>query len=146
MEPQVFRPSAKLVHTAYLLVLLLFVAVAGADYGMLGSPSPWLLLIPIPFVLIPLRMHLRQLATKLTIDAEHLILEVGLLAKATRTLNIGKVQDVTVAQSIMQRILGIGDLRVETAGQGSAILAESFDKPKEIAALILRTAHHDAHL
>lgn len=143
MPPQTFRPSTKITRAVYILTAIVILVAVWAFLQYLPDQSPWLLAIPALLLLIPIRMHLRQLAVKLVVDAEHLVYEVGILSKQTRTLNILKVQDVTVVQSIPQRMLGLGDLRVETAGQGSAIVAENFDDPKGIAALILKTAHKD---
>ena len=144
MTPQTFRPSTKIVTAIYILVLIVIAASVWAWYAFAQDKSPWFLLIPALLLIIPIRRHIATLSVKLIVDSEHLILEEGLLSKATRTLNIAKVQDVTVVQSLTQRMLNIGDMRVETAGQGSAIVAESFDNPRQIADLILRTAHQEA--
>lgn len=132
-----YRPSTKIIKVVWFLTLLIAIAAAFAAYQY----QFWWALLGLIVLYFPLRMQMRQLSTKLIIDAEHLVLEEGLLSKATRTLNIGKVQDVTVVQSISQRMLGVGDLRVETAGQGSAIIIHNFDSPRLIADQILKTAH-----
>ena len=45
----------------------------------------------------------------MTMVGDKLRYEVGMLSKATRTIQLSKVQDVTVRQSLPQRIAGVGD-------------------------------------
>jgi uncharacterized membrane protein YdbT with pleckstrin-like domain len=66
--------------------------------------------------------------------------ETGLFSKATRTVELVKVQDVRVTQSLWQRIFNIGDASLETAGSSSRILMESIDRPQEVANHILDMA------
>jgi uncharacterized membrane protein YdbT with pleckstrin-like domain len=146
MEQQTFRPSTKLTFAVYIAVLLTVIAAAALYFAFFGGDAAWLVLVPLLLVIIPVRMHLRRLAVKLTLDSDHLVYETGLFSKTTRTLNIGKVQDVTVQQSVAQRMLGVGNVRVETAGEGSALTAVNFDNPKQIAAIILKNAHKQSEL
>jgi uncharacterized membrane protein YdbT with pleckstrin-like domain len=146
MQLQVFRPSAKLTQVVYLLVLLIAAASWWAYFSFIPDQPRALLAVPALLFIWPVRMHLRLLAVKLTLDEAHLVLETGLLSKTTRTLNVGKVQDVTVNQTFGQRIFGLGDVRVETAGEGSALTAHSFDRPKMIAEQILRAAHKQSEI
>ena len=144
MAAQVYRPSGKFIRAAYVVVLIVMVAAVWAWRHYIPEESVYIPLIPVLLLLIPLRMQLRQMAIKLTLEDEHLILETGLLSKTTRTINIGKVQDVTVRQSVGQRMLGIGDVTVESAGEGSAMTAQNFDQPRELANRILKVAHQQA--
>lgn len=141
MAQQVFRPSSKFTRLVYLVTLILIGASWWAYFRYLAAQPRWLLALPAILLLIPLRMHIRLMAVKLVLDGDHLVMESGILSKTTRTLNVGKVQDVTVSQSAGQRMMGLGDISVETAGEGSALTAHDFDRPKAIADLILKAAH-----
>jgi uncharacterized membrane protein YdbT with pleckstrin-like domain len=143
MPQQTFRPSTKIVRAVYFITLI---AVAAGIWLCLAFFQPWAAVFPLLLLLIPLRMHIPLLAVRLTLDGEHLVLESGILSKTTRTLGLAKVQDVTVHQSMGQRILGLGDISVETAGEGSALTARSFDNPKSLATAILTAAHRDSNV
>lgn len=82
--------------------------------------------------------HLRRRLTKLTVLDDRLRFEAGLFSKTTRTIELAKVQDVRVDQSLGQRMLNIGDLSLETAGGTSRIVMESIDRPQEAADHILK--------
>ncbi len=140
MTPDVFRPSTKTTRVAYVAALAV-IALAIGLYFYIDERPLWAPAAAALLLIWPIRMHLRRLAVKLMVDEDHLTLERGLLSKTTRTLAMARVQDVTVQQSVFQRILGVGDIRVETAGEGSALTAESFDRPKQLAQRILEAAH-----
>ena len=52
-------------------------------------------------------------------------------------MELSKVQDVRFDQTFGQRIIGTGDLSVETAGGSSRIEMDSIDRPKDVAENIL---------
>jgi uncharacterized membrane protein YdbT with pleckstrin-like domain len=55
------------------------------------------------------------------------------LSKTTRTILVSRIQDLTVHQRIGQRIFGVGDLSIETAGEASRLTIPEIDRPQEIA-------------
>ena len=56
-------------------------------------------------------------------------------------MEIKKVQDVRVDQTLGQRILGMGDISIETAGDSSRLTMRSIDRPQVVADQILDAAH-----
>lgn len=139
-EIRVVRPSLKPVAASYALVILVLAAAAFGLYGYLEKEfNPWHFLALLLF-LIPIRKHLRTRVVSLTVDTDHLTLESGILSRARRTVDLSKVQDVTVTQSITERMLGMGHLVVESAGERSSIAMEGIDNPRAVADLILTRA------
>jgi uncharacterized membrane protein YdbT with pleckstrin-like domain len=43
------------------------------------------------------------------------------------------VQDVRVDQSLGQRMLGVGDISIETSGETSRLTMENIDRPQTVA-------------
>jgi uncharacterized membrane protein YdbT with pleckstrin-like domain len=84
-------------------------------------------------LLWPLKRHVRNRLTKMTILDDRLRYETGLLSRTTRTILVSRVQDVTVRQRVGQRIFGLGDLSIETAGEASRLTIFQVDRPQEIA-------------
>lgn len=136
-DEQVIRPSLKLVIVSYIFVFLILGAAAYIVYGYNVPFSPWHLLALLLF-LVPIRKHIQARTRTLTVDADHLTIEAGILSRMRRTIDLAKVQDVTVTQSLGDRILGIGDLTVETAGQQSVEPMRRIDRPRTVADLIIQ--------
>ena len=55
-------------------------------------------------------------------------------------MEVAKVQDVRVEQSFMQRLLGIGTISIETAGETSRMTMAGVAQPHEVADYILEAA------
>lgn len=134
------RPSIKLIKLVYILSVAAAVAIAGYLLSMGGRDDRmWsLLLLPAVAILFAAIRHLRRRLTKLTVLDDRLRLEAGLFSKTTRTIELAKVQDVRVDQTLGQRMLNIGDLSLETAGGASRIVMQSIDRPQEAADHILQ--------
>ena len=138
-EERVIRPSLKLVIASYVTTVLILGAAAYGAYGYRHDIpfSPWHLLALV-LLLIPIRRHIRTRLVTLKVDTDHLTMEAGLLSRTRRTIDLSKVQDVTVRQTIGQRIIGIGDVTLETAGERSGIVMQTIDRPRATADLIIQ--------
>ena len=134
------RPSIKLIKLVYLLSLAAAVVIAGYLLSMGGRDDRlWsVLLLPAVAILFAAIRHLRRRLTKLIVLDDRLRYEAGLFSKTTRTIELAKVQDVRVDQTLGQRMLNIGNLSLETAGGASRIVMESIDRPQEAADHILQ--------
>ncbi len=136
------RPSTKLVQIRYVLAAL--VAASGyaihyyypqmqggsaISYALYGIGGFW-------FVSTIFR-HLGLLFTSLSSDGERLLHEQGFFSKSTRSMNLAKIQDARVDQSMGERMVGIGTLTLESAGEAGRLVMEHIDRPKEVADQIL---------
>jgi len=139
----VIRQSSKLIIVGYILFALVELGVVFLWFGTDRHPDMpfWvpMLLPEVLLVFLAIR-HVQRLATKMTVDGDRLQYEEGIFSKSTRTLELGKVQDVRVDQTLMQRILNLGNLSVETAGGSSHITMPSIDAPNEAARHVLDLA------
>ena len=146
MEELVIRPSLKFIKIGYAVVIVLFLAAVIAQSQLKDSlPASlpnWV--IPGVFALLllwPVSRHWQQRFTKMTMVGDKLRYETGMLSKATRTIQLSKVQDVTVRQSLGQRMGGVGDLSIETAGESSRLTFPNIDAPQAIADRIIDASH-----
>ncbi|MGO8792808.1 MAG: PH domain-containing protein [Terriglobia bacterium] len=139
MAEMIIRPTMKFIYLGYVLttvsVVALVVVLMHVQWprDIPAQLRPWIPWLPVLLMLWPLKRHLRNRLTKMTILDDRLRYETGLASKTTRTILISKVQDVTVHQHIGQRILGVGDLSIETAGESSRLTIFQIDRPQEIA-------------
>jgi uncharacterized membrane protein YdbT with pleckstrin-like domain len=142
MAETVIRPSMKLVRIGYTIVFVVIFAcvLAAVNWEPLQSWPSWLLVLPALLLLLPLRSHIRRSFTKLTILDDKLRYEAGILSKTTRNLQVAKVQDARVDQSVWQRMFATGDLSIETAGETGQLTMPGIDNPQQVAERILAVA------
>src|SRR5450759_5295550 len=142
MEDIVLRPSLKLIWTAYAAIAVLVVAsVVLYSMDMYGTAPLAVALLPALLLLWPLKRHIQSRFTRLTLSGDKLCYENGVMARSKRLIQITKVQDVRVDQTLTQRMLGIGNLSLETAGEPSRRVMKNVDSPDRVAEDILRIAH-----
>ena len=146
MEDTVIRPTMKFIKLGYAVVLLLIVAAAILFFTMVPQDSewrnkPWVAALPALLLIWPLRRHIARHFTKATIAGDKLRYEVGVLGKTTRNISLPKVQDARVDQSVIQRMFGVGDLAIETAGEASRLTIRNVDQPQQVADEILAASH-----
>ncbi len=133
------RASLKFVKLGYMVSLLLAAGIAVYLLSIHNQDDRMWALLAIPALLVlyaAIRQVQRRLIT-LTIAGDGLRYEAGLLSKTTRTMELAKVQDIRVDQTLVERLLNIGDLSLETAGGTSRIVIQSIDRPQEAADHIL---------
>jgi uncharacterized membrane protein YdbT with pleckstrin-like domain len=64
------------------------------------------------------------------------------MSKSMRLIQLPKVQDVRVLQSFGQRLFGVGDISIETAGENSRLVVENLDQPRQLAEQITDASTH----
>lgn len=131
------RPSSMLMKAKYALAALLAGVVvylwqARDQIYFLG-----LLIIPLYLVITATSQMVRNRFTTMQISGDRLKYEAGMASKTARSIPLHKVQDVTVKQTMGQRILGLGDLSIETAGETSRLTIEQIASPRVVAEQIL---------
>jgi membrane protein YdbS with pleckstrin-like domain len=131
----------KTVWAAYGLAIIVILAGIWAyfQYEQPNWPA-WVPAILLILLLPPIRMHLKRRIITLRLHDEHLTLETGFLSRTRRTVDMAKIQDVTVRQSLGQRLLGVGDLMLESAGESGRITIANLDSPRGIADEILESS------
>ena len=131
----------KTVWAAYLLAIAIALAAIWAISQYDQDAPTWLYLVPLIVLIPPLNMHLRRRTVTLRFhDDGHLTLEAGFFSRTRRTVDMAKIQDVTVQQSFGQRLMGVGDLMLESAGESGAMGIKNVDSPREIADIIINSS------
>jgi uncharacterized membrane protein YdbT with pleckstrin-like domain len=142
------RPSLKFIKAGFIATALVIVAAIVAHFMFLAPQGqfPWLPIAAAALILWPLERMMRRQFIKITISGDKLYAQSGFLSKSTRIIQAPKIQDVRVAQSLGQRMFGVGDIAIETAGEASRLTLHNVDKPQELAEYILETANKGASL
>ena len=73
-----------------------------------------------------------------TLTDQCIEVDAGLIARTTRNIPIGRIQDVTVSSGIAQRILNFGDVVIDNASEeGGKVVIRNIDSPREYADKLL---------
>jgi uncharacterized membrane protein YdbT with pleckstrin-like domain len=95
--------------------------------------------LALALLLIPAYYHLKRNMVRYTLTDSKIEIDYGLIARTTRNMPLTKIQDVTVSASILQRILGFGDVVVDNASElGGTTVLHNINNPRHYADLILR--------
>jgi len=134
-------PTLMFVKIGYVLAavaaLLLVAVLSIFDVSRWASVLMGLLLF-----LIPAFYHLRAKLVTYSLTGSQIEVDSGLLARTTRNIPLRRIQDVTVATSAMQRLLGFGDLVIDNASeQGGKVVLKNINSPKTYAEMMLREMH-----
>lgn len=151
MQDRTIRPTMKFIQIGFALAVLADIAAFAVHYVYLAPKNqlPWLPILSGLLLLMPLSNAMKRQFMRLDIKGDKLYWEVGLISKNTRIIQIPRIQDVRVQQSIGQRMFGVGDLSIETAGETSRLTVPNLDNPKALAEEILEQAgrqHGAAHV
>jgi len=137
MEDRTLHPSMKTVWVTYALALIAIGIGIWAYSAFANDQYPWLIAVPLVFLLIPIRMHVKRRLISMRLHDNHLTLESGFFSRTRRTVDMAKIQDVTVKQTLGQRMLGVGDLMLESAGESGAMGIRNMDSPRALADSII---------
>jgi membrane protein YdbS with pleckstrin-like domain len=140
----VLRPTLIFVITWYFVAALVVLAVA-AGMGMLrgsdlvSSKISWAVIGAAAVIMfaIPVYKHILRLREVYTLTNHKLEMRFGLIAKTVRNIPLRNVQDVTVTSSVWERVLGLGDIVIDSASEAGKIVLSNIHHPERYADQIL---------
>ena len=66
-------------------------------------------------------------------------IDEGFISRTTRSVPIRRIQDVTVSSTMLQRMLGFGNLTIDNASDdGGKVVMKNINTPKFYADVLLR--------
>jgi uncharacterized membrane protein YdbT with pleckstrin-like domain len=142
-ETQIFSigPTLKFVYAGYVLTAvgaMLLVAALGI-FGIAWWTS---ILIALMLFLIPAFHHIQTKLIRYSLNDTQIEVDEGLISRSTRNIPLRRVQDVSVTTTVMQRLLGFGDLVIDNASETDGkIVLKNIDKPKRHAEMVLKQMH-----
>ncbi|MDD7914356.1 PH domain-containing protein [Polaribacter ponticola] len=83
------------------------------------------------------------------IDKNHFILKSGILNKTNTSIAFHRIQNINFKQNIIQQIIGVFEVSIETAGSSNteiAIKALSLEKAKALKEIITNNAEFDSEI
>ncbi len=121
---------------AFLLVVLLW--LIGSTIGI---DIPWWISVPagLALLLIPAFYHLKQKTVLYTLTDSKIEIDEGFIFQNSRNVPLRSIQDVSVSSTILQRMLGFGNLVIDNASEdGGKIILKDINTPKKYADLVLK--------
>lgn len=95
------------------------------------------LLVPVAVgILILLWWFLMCKSTRLEVIGNDIVLTRGLLSKDTTEVDIARIRSVNVYQSFFNRMFGVGDIKIYTAGDEPEIEVSGVPNPNEFRLLV----------
>lgn len=133
------RPSPKFLIFGFLLEAVLF-AAAVYIWQAYGEQYIYVLAVPVLLGTYTAVQWIVRSSTRITVADGRLRYQSGIASKTTRTLELARIQDVTVRQSLGGRMLGIGSITIVTASETGSLSMEQIDSPQRVAEQILDLA------
>jgi len=143
LEHTVFtvRPTMLFIKIGYVAAIAgaILLTVLLAMVRFVDIPLYVSLPIALALLLIPAYYHLKRNMVRYTLTDSKIEIDHGLIARTTRNIPLSKIQDVTVSASILQRMLGFGDIVIDNASEvGGTTILHNINSPRQYADLILR--------
>jgi uncharacterized membrane protein YdbT with pleckstrin-like domain len=88
----------------------------------------------------PVRAIIRWATSHFVVTNERLIHRVGLIAKDSMEIPLERINDVRFHQGVLERLIGAGDLRIESAGELGQNTFGDVRDPERIQKTIYETA------
>lgn len=145
------RPSWR-AHLSYFLVwipvALLPVIIAGllrANDADTGLPYwQWLFISLVLVALVIGYDYLQRFATLYVVSDQRLRVRQGILSRKEQTARFERVQNVSISQSLMDRILKVGAVEFDTAGTDQSDSNFNFagiSNPQELVRIVAQHSH-----
>jgi membrane protein YdbS with pleckstrin-like domain len=131
------------IHPAFFSVGLAYVwAAALAIFATiiiayLGGSLLWVMVATIFFFTFPLYQHIKWSGVSYILSNAKIEIEQGVVDKSSHYLALWHVQNVTVNESLLDRVLGIGDVLIDSASLADKMALKKIRHPRRYASLIL---------
>ena len=137
-EEEIFwtRPAFYGVTFNYAVAALLSLGVT-VLVAFFNGPLGLVFALTALFFIVPVWRHLKRNATRFRLTSHKIEIEYGLFAKTQRHIPIQNIQDVTVRAGLVQRMLSLGDVIIDSASVAGKIQMTNVRQPRQHADMIL---------
>jgi membrane protein YdbS with pleckstrin-like domain len=119
-----------LVAIAISLIATAAVAYARASLGIA-------LVAAAIFFIRPIIRHIKLSHTVYTLTGSKVEIRTGILSKSAQSIPLRHIQDVTVSETLKERLIGIGDVLIDSAALDRKMAMNNIRHPRKYADLIL---------
>ena len=79
-------------------------------------------------IFIFISMYIEKWTTERALTNKRLVIKRGLISRQTEEMGFNRIEEVNLKQSILQRLLGSGNIRVTGTGSGEVVM-KNIDDP-----------------
>ena len=141
-ERKVFSisPTLMFVKLGYALAAIGALLLVALFATLLPTISIWVVIpVALALFLIPAFYHFKQKMVRYTLTDSKVEIDEGFIFQNSRNVPLRSIQDVSVSSTIMQRMLGFGNLVIDNASEdGGKIILKNINTPKKYADLLLK--------
>ncbi len=94
--------------------------------------------VTIAWYLLAVLPAMRWRWTMFVLTSDRLITRSGIIAKHSREIPLERINDVTFTQTVLERVLGAGDLLIESAGERGQTKISDVRKPEQVQLMIYK--------
>lgn len=119
-------------------VAVVLVAAGIAIQALLTGPLAWAgWVLVLVGALIVVAGYLRLKSVQYVITDEEVYLKRGMLSRQVKNVRLDRIQNTGFDQTVLQRLLSYGNVRVDTAGHGGTeIVLRSVPNPERVNGLL----------
>lgn len=88
--------------------------------------------------IFPLTRHIQRNRVVYTLTPSKIEIDFGIFSKTVRNIPLRSAQDVTVSAALLERMIGIGDVIIDSAAEAGKIQMRQIPDPRKHATLILQ--------
>jgi membrane protein YdbS with pleckstrin-like domain len=129
-------PAFYEVLPSYLLAAVLSLIVTAAVAYMRG-PLVAALIGAVIFFIRPIFRHFRLKHTVYTLTTTKLEIRTGILSKDAKSIPLRHIDNVEVSETLKERLIGIGDVLIDSAALDSKMVMDNIKNPRKYANLIM---------
>lgn len=134
-------PIPVIIRGGFLLILLALAAMLFREVPVMQ------IFMVVPMVIFTIGLVIIRLIQRsfaiYTLTRSQLIVQKGVLNKQKKTIPVHKIQDVSYRQPILDRIFGLGDVIVESAGERGEVRLVSLHNCVEMSEKILKVVQSE---
>lgn len=132
-------PTVKFVIAGYVAAIFAAFLIV-AVFSFIPAVSPLIAAgVGLLTLLVPAYFHLKKKLVRYTLTDTTIEIDRGLISRTTQNIPLRRVQDVTVSATLMQRMLGFGDIMIDNASEdGGKVILDDIDSPRKYADLVLK--------
>ncbi|VAW00225.1 hypothetical protein MNBD_ACTINO01-405 [hydrothermal vent metagenome] len=134
-----FRPHWKLLFIPFLWFVLLIVVLGATTWFVRGLWWVWLIAVLVAAGFLVIRPLVNWWFTRYVLTTERLVTRVGLIAQSGVEIPLERITNVNFSQSVFERMLGAGDLLIESAGSSGQSKFSNIPRPDQFQTLLYKT-------
>ncbi|HMC41428.1 MAG TPA: PH domain-containing protein [Acidimicrobiales bacterium] len=122
------------------------VALALAIVILLVGLSDYVLVLPAALgvlaAMVLLDRWLRRRTTNFVLTTDRLVFRSGVISKRGKEVPLMRIQDITFHQSMFGRLIGAGDLMIESAGERGQEVFPNLPRPAQVQNAVYREVEY----